>query len=433
MNPSPSRIGSTDRQRLRVVLSSNIPWSYQDALALQQAGLLERYICSVGVTESHRWILRFLPKYWRMKLEGRDVSGIVQSAIRTIWLPEIIQKSLRRWQITSPDRADWLNNHLYDWIASRYVDNCDVFHFVSSVGLHSARKAKKRGATLICSERAEHPDYQRQILAEEYRRLGIPYQPLPPIYERKVKAEYALADYIITPSTYARQTYVDMGFREDQVIAFPYGVDLNEFRPLSQYPTGNGKGDEQVTGNPPFRVLFVGQIVPRKGVHYLIQAFEELGLPDADLLLVGPVDKQMGPILDRSLKSNLRIRLAGDIPKSDLINWYGKGSVFVLPSLSDAFPLVCLEAMACGLPVITTDHVGTKEAIREGIDGFVVPTRDVNAIKEKILLLYRNPQLRQQMGQSALDRAHSYTWELYQRQLLSFYEGIMARRGTSHQ
>jgi glycosyltransferase involved in cell wall biosynthesis len=113
----------------------------------------------------------------------------------------------------------------------------------------------------------------------------------------------------------------------------------------------------------------------------------------------------------------------------ELFRYYSNASVFVLPSLADSFSLVVLEAMACGLPVIVSAHTGSKEVLTEGLDGFIVPIRDVEALKEKILYFYRHPDAREEMGEAALCRVQELTWDLYGERAVEIYRSIGQRRG----
>jgi glycosyltransferase involved in cell wall biosynthesis len=382
--------------------------------------MLERYICAIGVLQGSQWIYDILPEYWEKKLRGRDISAIDPDRIHSIRLPELLQKGLPRLRLISPERGNWLVAHLYDWMASRYVENCDVFHFLSSTGLYSARRAKIRGATLVCEERAAYPDFRREILREENDRLGIALDPPGFLYDDKVKAEYALADYLIVASHFTKRTFVEVGHDPDRILVVPYGVELKR-----DGPTRPGVGR-------PFRIIYVGQITPGKGVHYLVQAFEELALPDAELLLVGSAGPGMRPFVERWVKTNPNIRAIGSVPHIELSNYYKRSSMFVLPSLSDSFPLVVGEAMASGLPVVVTENTGSIEMVREGIDGFVVPIRDVESLKRRIMLLYEDEERRREMGDSARSRVAEFDWDRYGERLISAYKEIARREGIEH-
>ncbi len=396
---------------MRVVLSSNC-WHYHHAAqALESAGMLDRYITTVLPDRVPRALL---PTRWREKLDGRELRGVPAHKVVSLALPEAVHKAMCAARVFPMDRAHWVQNWLFDRMARAHVGHCDVFHFVSGLGLLSARRAARRGAIVICDERMEHPDHQRRLLEAEHARLGIPYRPEGLPYDAKVKAEYRLSDYLIVGSRYARQTYVDAGWHPKRVFVVPYGFDPTQFHPGGEEP---GR----------FRILYVGQIIPRKGLHHLVEAFSRLRLPHAELWLVGPAEAGFGRRLVARAVADPNIRLFGAVPKSRLREFYQRASVFVMPSLSDSFGLVCLEAMGCGLPVITTFTSGAGELLRDELDGFRIHAGDIEALANRLLTLYRHGELRREMGRSARERATRFSWSTYQERLLEVYGQICGR------
>ena len=95
-----------------------------------------------------------------------------------------------------------------------------------------------------------------------------------------------------------------------------------------------------------------------------------------------------------------------------LAEMYRASDVFVLPTLVEGMGLVVLEAMACGLPVIVTAN-GPGDIVRDGIDGFVIPERDEDAVCDRLEHLYRHPELRVEMGRRAAQRAREFDWNAY--------------------
>lgn len=401
---------------MKVTLSANAPYYFYTALALQKAGYLQQYVCAVGTHQRSRWIYKFLPEYWEKKLRGRDISILDSERIKSIWLPELLQKGLPKLALISKDRGNWLNNHLYDKLASRYVKSCDVFHFMTSTGLYSARKAKKQGAVVVCDQNAAHPDFEREVVRAECEQLGVSEYEVPwSLYEKKKKSEYALADYLIVPSDFAKHTFVEAGHEPDKIFVVPYGADIS----LDSSPS---PGDDGI-----FRIICVAQIVPRKGIHYLVQAFEELGLPDAELLLVGAAGDEMRGFIERWVSRNQRVRATGSVPRLQLRHYYDRSSVFVLPSVSEGSALSVYDAMASGLPVIVTENTGSQQLVREGTDGYVIPIRDVENLKERIRRLYGNSEMRREMAVAARDRVNEFSWEKYGERLIGVYEEIARR------
>lgn len=391
-----------------ITVLSNIPHYHYLAEALHSAGMLDKYITAPALVEDDR-PPRWLNKYWASKMEGRRLRGIPRSRVHRLYVPEILQKALPRIGVLSPEGGNFLNNHLFDYLASRLLDGRSSLHFVSSVGLYSAEKCKAKGARIVCDVRQEHPTFQEDILGEEARRWNVPIRTTGKSYERRVLAEFDLADKIIVPSGYAKRTFVARGFAPDKISVNPYGVDLSAF-----FPDRNGRARREST----FRVLFAGSITPRKGVQYLLEAWNALRLPNAELLLVGNINDDIRPILNRF---DGLFRHVPAVPKLQLRGFYTSCSVFVLPSLADSFSLATLEAMACGLPVIVSDHTGAGDVITTGQDGWVVPIRDSSQIADKLALLFKFPDLATVMGQHARATAMKCTWDAYAERALEFY------------
>jgi glycosyltransferase involved in cell wall biosynthesis len=226
--------------------------------------------------------------------------------------------------------------------------------------------------------------------------------------EKELK-EYEEADYITIPSSFVRRTFLEKGVPESKLIQVPYGVDLSAFKQVPK--------EDNI-----FRVMFAGGMTLRKGVHYLLQAFSELNLPNSELLLLGSYNEEIKSFFE---KYKGQFKWLGHIPQKELYKYYSQGSVFCLPSLEEGMAYVQVQAMVCGLPLICTTNTGGEDLIREGIDGFTVPIRDVEKLKEKIKFLYDNPEICGQMGKSAKEHiSQGFTWDDYGDKIVREYERI---------
>ena len=300
----------------------------------------------------------------------------------------------------------------FDRLAARRIpEGADVFVGWACLSLHSIRRAKGLGAMTIVERGSSHILYQREVLSEESARTGIPLElPHPAIVEKEL-AEYAEADYIAVPSSYAKRTFLERGIPERKLIQNPYGVELSAFRPVP-------KRDEV------FRVIHCGGITLQKGVHYLLQAFYELDLDNAELCLVGRVNPEMQPYLKRYARPNIHVR--GPYPQSELYREYSQGSVLCHASLQEGLALVIPQAMACGLPVICTENTGGEDLVREDSDGFIVPIRDIEALKEKIAFLYENREICREMGRRARQRVTAgFSWDDYGERAVNAYAAAL--------
>ncbi len=376
------------------------------AQQLQKRGYLQRLITSYP---------KFLTRKWNLPDEK----------IKSVFIKEILERSWRKSPafIQNLYNPQFLIHEIFDKLASRYIEKTDIFVGWSSFSLHSLRKAKKLGAIVVLERGSSHILYQNEILKEEYERFGLkPRLSHPKIIEKELK-EYKEADYISIPSMFVKRTFLEKGIPEKKLIHIPYGVDLSAFR---QIP----KSDNV------FRIIFAGGMNLRKGVHYLLQAFVELNLPNSELMLIGSMNDEIRPFFKkyetimRNMRTsasiaNAKINYVGHIPQQELYKYYSQGSVFVLNSIEDGFGMVIIQAMACGLPVICTTNTGGEDIISDGRDGFIISIRDVEALKEKLIYLYENPEICQQMGQSAKEKViRGFSWEDYGEKMIKFYETI---------
>lgn len=198
-----------------------------------------------------------------------------------------------------------------------------------------------------------------------------------------------------------------------KLLVLPYGADTELFQPT-----------QRDTSARRLRLLYVGQIGYRKGLRYVFEAVRRASPAIDGLTLVGAVVNNSA-ILDQAPPLTTHVAL---IPHSELRRYYTTSDVFVLPSLADSFGLVVLEAMAAGLPAIITRETGAADIVRDGVEGFVVPSRDPAAIAEKLSLLSENGDLRQRMGHAARLRAEEYSWTRFDAQFLGTIAKVQASR-----
>ena len=289
----------------------------------------------------------------------------------------------------------------------------DLFHGWSGSSLRSLQYCRERGIVSFMENPAPHFRYGEEIIGAEYDSLGIRWKKDPEVFARffgfgpdYLQEEYDSAQYLILESDFTRDSFRTNGIGEEKLLVVPSGVDTNRFVPPPRREAG------------PFRAIFVGAIGVRKGVRYLLEAWKNLKLASAELLLVGIVQDDMRPVLERYVKSDPSIRMAGFV--GDLVRLYQDASVFIFPSLSEGSAKVTYEAMACGLPMIVTPNAGS--VVRDGEDGYIVPVRDNALLGEKILRLYENPGLREEMGRRARNHIESYTWDAHRKLLIETYE-----------
>ena len=250
-------------------------------------------------------------------------------------------------------------------------------HLISSYGYvnESFAWARAHGGKTFLDGGNSHPEHYWQVVAEEHAQWNCPLDPFPRQWFERSKAMMPLTDYVLSPSSYVTRTFLDRGFRPEQILTNVYPLDLDCFQPAS-------------TPRPPDRPLTIistGTPSLRKGTPYLLEAFRLIrrDLPDARLLLTGPVHPSMNTVMRKF--ADLPIEWSPGLPHAQLAERLQSADIFVLPSLEDGFARTVAEALACGLPVITTPNTGACDLIEAERNGEVVPIRDAQAIANAVL------------------------------------------------
>lgn len=300
----------------------------------------------------------------------------------------------------------WIIDHnVFDlWVAAQiraYDGKLDIFHGWHHQCLFSMKAAREKGAKLVIDQVSVHPAYWAEVPRQE----SNPYINL---VIQKARQEYELADRILVPSQFVIDTFLQRGIDAAKLVLLPYGVDSVRFSP----------GDSKA--HTDFSILFVGSVTRRKGADTLVQAFSEANIPHSRLDLVGPIEHDMKDLV-RSLDDRASVHFHG---QGDPLPFYRNAAVFVLPSWIEGSALVCYEAAACGVPVITTHESGS--VIRDGIEGFIVPKDDPKTLADRIRLLAQNEDLRREMSYNARNRASTFTWARRGQDIMRLYRELVS-------
>tara|TARA_Y100001958_G_C21226557_1_gene552022 strand:+ start:478 stop:1632 length:1155 start_codon:yes stop_codon:yes gene_type:complete len=348
------------------------------------------------------------PKYYIKKK-----FNINEKLIKSIFLKELLQRSF----LNKLFKIDDYLNRYFDYTAMSNLEfkDLDILIGWSSFSYCSFLKAKNEKCISILERGSTHIEYQNEILKEEYELLNLKPKLISKYIIDKEKKEYELADYIMVPTEYAKKTFIDKGVSEKKIIKNYYGVDLSEFK-------YERLEKEKISK---FRIIYTGTISIRKGVIYLLEAFDELDLENSELLLIGDIDSDVNFRLNK-YKKNKKIIFKKSMNQRDLGKFYNNSDVFVLNSIEDGFGMVILQAMACGLPVITTKNTGGSEIIEDEKDGFIIPIRSKEVLKKKIFYLYNNPKHCSEMGMIAKDKiSKNYSWESYGKRQVDIYLSLL--------
>ncbi|MEG9435295.1 glycosyltransferase family 4 protein [Edaphobacter sp. HDX4] len=298
------------------------------------------------------------------------------------------------------DQLGYANALAFDDWTLRRIPACDAFIAISGAGLKTGQKVQRGGGIYICDRGSSHQRYQEQIVTDEHRRwsLGLPVSDeRDTVREEKI---YEAADFITVPSGFAERSFIEMGVPREKMRRIPYGVRLERFSPVGEPPTNR------------FEVLFAGGVSLRKGVPYLLDAFARLQHPAKRLRVAGAMQPDLQAILQRLPQDN--VEFLGSVPQDRLIELMSTSHVMVLPSIEEGLALVQGQAMACGCPVIASTNTGSEDLFSDGVEGFIVPIRDSDAILNRMQQIMEDPALRQRMSEAALTRVKSLGgWQDY--------------------
>ena len=289
---------------------------------------------------------------------------------------------------------------------------------------HSAFSHYKSDQPRILFQMHPHPERVRAILREERIlhpecassldkewELSLPEEDF-----NRLDKETKMAEYWLVASSFTKQTLVESGVPAERINVIPYGIDLQKFAP---------RKTKRLRGKP-LQLLFVGTIGQRKGIKYLLEALDLLPAGSVELSVCGrPVDD-----LEWLRNTTVPVRLYPSISARGLLEAYGASDIFVFPSLAEGFGHVLLEAMASGLPIISTKRTAAPDLIRQGKEGLIVEAGNVPELVGAIEHFLRHPEEIESMGQAARRRAEHFTWGQFRSGVAAAVQGILHQSQT---
>lgn len=221
----------------------------------------------------------------------------------------------------------------------------------------------------------------------------------------------------------ARKAYPDA-----RLIVIPNGVDTDVYRPLPGYAIERPRDGE-------VRILYAGRFHPEKNIPALIRAMAHVQSQTEQpfrLILFGSGKEEAA--LKRLAEENglaERVDFPGWVSREDIIAAFQRGHLFVLPSLAEGMPISCIQAMACGLPVVASDLPGIRMEVVPGETGLLVPPGESGLLAEAILCLMQQPELRKQMGAAGRKRCEDmFGWHTIGDQYEKLFLQVLGRNGS---
>lgn len=383
--------------------------------ALVAAEQLHSFHTSISYSKEYKNII---PKGIEAQLARRKFSGVPDNDIYTYPFFDVcrlISKKLGMKSLSDNSKGLLRPNKLYEYVDNKTAsfllesdfEGVDCIYGYDSKCLNTFRKAKERDGIKLYYEAAfGNPNYVAKLMEEESH-LSPDWISSIPVLDAYTLArqqeEADMADHLIVASNFARSSFYDAGF-DGKISVVNYGA-----------PLPNLAKEAFEIGKEKIEVIYVGALTQQKGISYLFDAVSKVSSEKITLTLIGN-DYSNGKNI-RLAKLLEQYKWLPSVPHNEVLSELSKADVLVLPSIAEAFGLVVLEAFSQGVVVIVSEHCGGADVVNDGVNGFVVPIRDSEAIAEKLEVLYSDADLLARMKLEALKTARNNTWNSYSKNL----------------
>ena len=305
----------------------------------------------------------------------------------------------------------WSGRRFSRLVANRSLDDCDAVYAYSSAALEIFEQARPLGKFCILDQATAPKRFEDSLTMQQADRYPG-WSAAPPqddrwtdAYADRQNREADLADLIICGSTFVKNAVEGETGAGHKCEVVPLGMRRLPTEPVAK---------TQNSGRP-LRILFVGDEAIRKGIGDLDSAVREFGVERCEVRVAGNID------LSEHGREQVQgaLTLLGSVPREAMDDQYRWADVCVLPSISDTFGLVILEALSFGVPVITTPNTGGADVISDGVNGYVVPIMAPEKIAARLELLNDDRELLASLSAAALQRSRDYSIDRYADRLVA--------------
>jgi glycosyltransferase involved in cell wall biosynthesis len=278
-----------------------------------------------------------------------------------------------------------------------------IFFAYDTGALETLEFLKKRGVRCVLNQ-IDPSRVEVSLVREEERRCpgwAARSVEVPEAYFQRREKEWTLADRIVVNSEFSRLALMQQGVPPEKLSVIPLCYETDDESRNTE--TRNQFQVSAFSVSTPLKVLFLGQVILRKGIRYLLEAAMLLLQEPVRFDVVGPIGISEAAL--RSAPPNVTFH--GRANRDQAASWYQNAAVFVLPTLSDGFALTQLEAMAHGLPVIATPNCGV--VVTNDEDGFLVEPRNATALARAIQRYLAEPELLRAHRAGACKKSGQFT------------------------
>lgn len=376
--------------------------SYELSIALNKCNLLERLVTDL-----------YLPSFLGSFLAKRYSSDLPPGKVHSLFRNFVSQKLLKN-SYTNKDRRISLSAYK---IARKTNSNLFLYSYTACEAFTLARNSLL-DIRCFLFQLHPHPLEIRKILNDELSFVPTasssirkePEMSDNPYVIERLSRESILADHCVVASSFTRKTLVINGIKPEKITVIPYGVDFARFPSKASYCKDSSR----------IRLVFVGQLIQRKGIYYLLEALKLIKSRNVELTLVGRGVMDLNLVNAYIPHINLTVKV--NLSHMDLVKELHSHDMLVFPSLIEGFGHVILEAMSVGLPVLCTENTAGPDLFLSGCEGKIVPIRDPQAIADYIDYFISHKSELEEMGVIAASTARSFSWSNFRSSISQFYQ-----------
>jgi glycosyltransferase involved in cell wall biosynthesis len=391
------------RQTVRAFHEAGLLEAFHTSLAFGSGSLLSTIVLNAAVSSHLATIAK--------RLDQRVIADIPANLVKAHPFREICRLAAGRFGsgVVLDTVWEWAEIGFDRCVAKQVSAPGDAVYAYEHASLATLSAAREKGLLAIYEMPAPHHALTSRVFREEYEKSPELFDPVAKELATRTcrrdarrDQELGLADVVVCNSRLTEQSLLDAGVDSRRIVRVPLGMP-----PLSAVPVRPEEGEKQI-------FLHAGTLSLRKGTHYLLRAWRRVRPPrTAELRLFGKLDLPVSSV--KPLPDNVYI--SGTIPHDELKRWYQRSALLLFPTLLDGFGMVLTEAMAAGLPVLTTRRAGSSDFVEHGSNGFLVPPADDEAIAESLDWCFSHPVELAEMRQHCLRQAESWQWPDYRESL----------------
>jgi glycosyltransferase involved in cell wall biosynthesis len=394
---------SAARKEMNVLVAHpGTQYSYQLAAELQRRDVLAGFYTGVAVSPDGflERFLRWMPPRLRRRLANRHVAGVPSSRLHCRPVSELV--AMWRLQRGGDPQQVW---HRRAERFQQCIPDAAIASSSAVIGFDTAawvlaKRAASDGIPFVLDQSIGHPDAKTPaygLIEQQYPGWHDGITPRRANVRAAEQVEHDLATRVAAASSFTKRTLIDHGVDAAKIRVNPYGVNCSRF---SMKPDPKSR---------PLRFIFVGLVDARKGIPLLLDAWRSLGGMNAELWIVGSASKDVVALLPELPG----LKYWGKVPHAEVALLMQQCDALVFPSYFEGFGLVLLEAMASGLPVITTTATAGPDIVTEGEDGWVIEPGDLPRLTEVMSFCLEKPAIVREMGRMARSTAERFTWTAY--------------------